>query len=378
VADAARRPRVVVAITLDQVGGAQAYVANLLQVLAGRFEVVLAAHGKGPLQDAARETGARAVPLRHVRRPINPWQDALGLVELYRLCRRERPDVLHTNSSKAGVLGCLAGFLAGVPIRIFTAHGWAFMAFSGAKAQVYLLTHRLIRRCATRIVCVADGERALGLSAGACSRGRTVVIYNGIDVGAAIRAHPSAEVPTIVTVGRLKAPKDLTTLVQALSQLDGGSFRARLVGDGPDRPLVEDEIREQGLETVVALLGERHDVPELLAKADVFALSSTSEGLPLSIIEAMAAGLPVVATAVGGVPELVVDDETGLLVPPRDADAFAEALRRLVHDPELGSRLGDAGRARAERLFDLPRFREAYLSLYRSLLAERGLPLPAE
>ncbi|MGZ4256566.1 MAG: glycosyltransferase family 4 protein [Gaiellaceae bacterium] len=366
------------AITLAQVGGAQTYVANLLPALAQQFDVVLAAHGPGPLRDAAHSAGVRFVPLRHVRRPISPWRDLLGLVELHRLCRRERPDILHTNSSKAGVLGCLAGFLAGVPIRIFTAHGWAFMAFSGTKARFYLWTHRLIRRLATCIVCVAEQERALGLSVGACTGERSIVIYNGVDVGAAIRARLHGDPPTIVTVGRLKAPKDHATLLRALGRLEAGSFRARLVGDGPDRPLVEEEIREQRLETAVALLGERDDVAEQLAEADVFALSSTSEGLPLSVIEAMAAGLPVVATAVGGVPELVVDGETGLLVPARDAKALAQALGRLVRDRELRERLGEAGRSRAEQLFDLPAFRRAHVALYRSLLAERGLPVPAE
>ena len=364
-----RRPRVLIAITLNQVGGAQTYVANLLPALAEEFDVVLAAHGSGPLTDAASAAGVRFVPLRHVRRPISPWQDLRGLLELHRLCRRERPDILHTNSSKAGVLGCLAGFLAGVPVRVFTAHGWAFMAFSGTKARFYLWTHRLIRRLATRIVCVAEQELALGVAVGACSVERSVVIYNGIDVGAAIQARPDGDPPVVVTVGRLKAPKDYATLVQALGRLQAGSFRAVLIGGGPDRPLVEEAIREHGLETGVELLGERDDVPEQLAEADVFALSSTSEGLPLSVIEAMAAGLPVVATAVGGVPELVVEGETGLLAPARDPEALAQALGQLLDDRGLRERLGEAGRARAEERFDLPRFREAHIALYRSLLA---------
>jgi glycosyltransferase involved in cell wall biosynthesis len=353
-------------------------VANLLPALAQRFDVVLAAHGQGPLSDAARSAGVRFVPLRHVRRAISPWRDLLGLVELLRLCRRERPDILHANSSKAGVLGCLAGFLAGVPIRVFTAHGWAFMAFSGMKARPYLWGHRLIRRLATCIVCVAEQERALGLAMHACAVGRTTVIHNGVDVRATARTRPHDGAPTIVTVGRLKPPKDYVTLLQALGRLDGESFRAQLLGDGPDRATIEDEIRKQRLEGAVALLGVRHDVPARLTEADVFALASTSEGLPVSIIEAMAAGLPVVATAVGGVPELVVDGETGVLVPARDVDALARALGRLVRDPELRARLGEAGRKRAEALFDLPRFREAHLGLYRSLLVQRGLPLPAE
>lgn len=132
-----------------------------------------------------------------------------------------------------------------------------------------------------------------------------------------------------------------------------------------------------GLTASVRLVGERDDVPELLSSSSVFVLSSSSEALPVSVLEAMAAGLPVVATRVGGVPELVVDGETGFLVPPSDAAALAAALQRLLDDPELRARLGAAGRARAEEHFALDSFVEGHLDLYRRALAAKGLPLPA-
>ena len=126
-------PRVLILITLAEPGGAQTYVADLLPALAGRFDVVVAAHGDGPLRTAARDAGVRFVGLRHVRRPLHAVRDPLGLLELVVLMRRLRPDIVHANSSKAGVLGRLAAVLAGVPIRIFTVHGWAFSAYSGTR-----------------------------------------------------------------------------------------------------------------------------------------------------------------------------------------------------------------------------------------------------
>jgi glycosyltransferase involved in cell wall biosynthesis len=145
-----------------------------------------------------------------------------------------------------------------------------------------------------------------------------------------------------------------------------------IVGDGPDRAQVEAEIRRLGLAERVELAGERDDVPQLLAASDVFVLASRSEGLPVSVLEAMAAELPVAASAVGGLAELVDDGETGILVPAGDEVALAEALRRLVADPELRRKLGAAGRARAEAEFDLAEFRRAHLELYHRQLELDG------
>ena len=311
------------------------------------------------------------MPLRHVRRAVNPWHDLLGLIELYRLFRRERPDIVHANSSKAGILARIAAPLARVPIRVFTVHGWAFSAYTGLASTLYRVADRLVAPLTSRIVCVAESERESGLRAGTCSARRTVVIPNAVDVRAQPRASLEAVPPMIMSVGRLKAPKDFVTLARALARLDRGSFTAVIAGDGPDRERVLGELR--GVE-VVDLLGDRDDVPELLAQAQIFVLASRSEGMPVSVLEAMAAGLPVVASDVGGVGEVVVDGETGLLVPPGDEAALERALRRLIGSQELRRRLGDAGRARAESEFDLPRWRERHVELYREELAARGVP----
>jgi glycosyltransferase involved in cell wall biosynthesis len=359
------RPRVLVLITLAEVGGAQTYVMSLLPALTERFDVTVAAWGPGPLREAAERAGATYVPLRWVQRELHAWRDLRGLVELVQLMRRIDPHLVHANSSKAGILGRLAAAITRVPARVFTVHGWAFKAYDGAAARLYRSADRALRPLTTAIVCVSRTELEAGLRARTCSADRTVVIRNAVEVAGAPEPTLDGDPPVVLSVGRLKEPKTFDTLLRALAELDPASFRAQIVGDGPDRARLEERARGP-----VELLGERDDVPQLLAGSDIFVLSSASEGLPMSLLEAMAAGLPVVASAVGGVPELVGD--AGLLVPPRDHQALAEAIARLIADPALRRELGAAGRRRVETEFSLEEFRAAHVALYERLLA----PIP--
>jgi glycosyltransferase involved in cell wall biosynthesis len=364
------RPRLLYVVTLAEVGGAQSYVRDLLPAVREQYDVTLAAHGEGPLRAAAAELGIAFVPLRHVRRPLSVIQDPLGVGELTRLLRRVRPDVVHLNSSKAGVLGRIAASAARVPVRVFTAHGWAFKATTGAAARVYTLADRAVCPLTTMIVCVSQTELEAGLAARVCVRERTTVIPNAVDVSALpTRSQGVSEPVEIVSVGRLAAPKDFSTLLAALALLPAGRARLTVLGDGPLRPALEEQVAELGLAGDVVLAGEAADVRPYLDRADLFVLSSTSEGMPISVLEAMAAGLPVVASAVGGLHEIVVDGATGFLVPPSQPQALADALGRLVEDAGLRGRLGAGGRQRAEDDFSLARWRAAHLDLYASLLA---------
>ena len=366
------RPCLLYVVTLAEVGGAQSYVRDLLPAMREHYDVTVAAHGEGPLRSAAAELGITFVPLRHVKRPVSVVQDPLGVLELTRLFRRVRPDIVHLNSSKAGVLGRIAASAARVPVRVFTAHGWAFKATSGAAAHVYMWADRAVRPLTTMIVCVSQTELAVGLDARVCVQARTTVIPNAVDVSALPAGRPgAAQRIEIVSVGRLAAPKDFSTLLAALALLQRGRARLTVLGDGPQRPLLEQQVAELGLVDDVVLAGEVADVRPSLDQADVFVLSSTSEGMPISVLEAMAAGLPVVASAVGGLHEVVADGATGFLVPASQPEALAESLGRLVEDAQLRARLGAAGRQRAEDEFSLARWRAAHLDLYASLLAAR-------
>lgn len=346
-------------------------------MLVRRFDVAVAAHGRGPLRDAVRAAGARFLELEHVRRPLSPWRDLLGLLELAALVRRERPQIVHVNSAKAAALGRIAAWLAGVPIRIYTVHGWAFSAHEGWSAAVYLWVERLLRPLTTVTVCVAESERRAGQQARTCEEATTVVIRNGVELPEREDPKPRGGPCRIVTVGRLQAPKDTLTFVRALAALKERPLEAVIVGEGPDRPALESEIRRLGLASAVELAGARDDVAKILAASDLFVLSSRSEGLPLSILEAMAAALPVIASSVGGIPEIVVEGETGFLVPPGDPQSLAGAIESLLDDSDLRRRLGAAGRDRVAQRFDLVSARQAHLDLYSALLAAAGLPQPS-
>jgi glycosyltransferase involved in cell wall biosynthesis len=368
------KPRLLYVVTLAEVGGAQSYVRDLMSAMQDEFDVAVAAHGDGPVRAAAAELGVPFFPLHHVRRALSPVHDPLGLAELVRLFRRVRPDIVHLNSSKAGVLGRLAGVLALVPIRVFTAHGWAFKATTGASAKLYLVADRLVRPMTTMVVCVSETERRAGLAARVCTVEGSIVIPNAVEVGELRRDTFNRTSPgaLIVSVGRLAEPKDFSTLVEALSRVDAGAARLRILGDGPLREALTSQIEGLGLDGSVELAGEVTDVGRHLHEADVFVLSSRSEGMPISVLEAMAAGLPVVATDVGGLSEVVLDGETGILVPAGDTDAMASRLSALVADADLRQRLGDAGHSRAQDLFSLPGWRERHRELYRSLLLGRA------
>jgi glycosyltransferase involved in cell wall biosynthesis len=367
------KPLILFVVTLAEVGGAQSYVRDLVSAGAGEgFDVAVAAHGEGPLKTAATRLDVPFFPLNHVRRRLSPIHDPLGVVELTRLFRRVRPDIVHLNSSKAGVLGRIAAVLARVPVRVFTAHGWAFKATDGVGSHLYLLADRAVERLTSMVICVSENERRAGLAAGVCTTERSLVIRNAVEVGAAPPRARGGEPPVqVVSVGRLAAPKDFPTLIAAVARLPEGRAHLRLFGDGPLRGELEAQTSALGIGAAVDFAGEVPDARPHLEDAEVFVLASLSEGMPVSVLEAMAAGLPVVASAVPGLEEVVLEGETGFLTPPGDSAALAARLGQLVDDPSLRRALGDAGRARAEEHFSLPAWRGAHFSLYRSLLAGR-------
>ena len=369
---ASGRARVFIVITLSEIGGAQRYVELLAPGLVSEFDLVVAAHGHGPLEEKLRALGVRFVSLRHMRRPIRPWRDVLALVELLGILRRERPHIVHANSTKAGVIARLAAFLTRVPVRVFTVHGWAFSAHSGLASTSYRWAERLMCHLTTLTICVSESDVRKGLRARTCRAGRSVLIRNAVDVSVNSTNLRAQTTPLVVSVGRLQRPKDYVTLIRALSILNPVAYRAEIVGDGPLRAEIETEIRTLGLDETVSLLGERADVGCVLASADVFVLSSDSEGLPMSILEAMAAGLPVVASSVGGVSEIVEHGVTGLLVPPRNPASLADSIRSLLENPGLRNEMGTAARTRARTSFGLATFLNAHVDVYRTLLADEG------
>jgi len=313
--------------------------------------------------------------------------------DLVRLFRRIRPAIVHTRNP-SGMDALLPAALAGVPWRIHGEHGWETDDLEGRNRKNEW-NRRLHAPLVHRFVALSrHQERYLVERVGIPAR-RIMQIYNGVDVerfqprnsAAALggpTSAPDAGRPFVIgTVGRMQDVKDPLNLVEAFLLLRRSrpdlAPRARLalVGDGALRAAVESRLREGGAWEAASLPGAREDVAEQLRGLDAFALPSKAEGISNTILEAMASGLPVVATRVGGNPELVEEGRTGFLVPSSDPAALAAALARYAEDPALAAAHGAAGRERALSAFSLDRMVERYTALYDEG-GRRGRPAPAE
>jgi glycosyltransferase involved in cell wall biosynthesis len=280
-------------------------------------------------------------------------------VRLAQLFRRERLDVVHTHDVKPIVYGAPAARLARVPRVIHTRHGRTPHTTGRQKVLV-----NLAARMVDQFVCVSEDSARLTLEEG-IPPAKVLTLRNGIDVTQFGYSGSKREGPA-VCVARLSPEKDLGTLLNAAALVARvhTRFRLEIAGDGPCLPNLRRMVNDLGLGRHVCLLGEVRDVPALLARARLFVLSSVSEGISLTLLEAMARGLPVAATRVGGTPELVVDGESGLLVPAQDPSALAGAIIHMIRHPEESRRMGRAGRRRIELHFDVRRMVAAYEDLY--------------
>jgi glycosyltransferase involved in cell wall biosynthesis len=285
---------------------------------------------------------------------------------LANLFRAQQIDIVHTHNSKPLLYAGSAARLAKVGGVIHTCHGRRQHA---TKRQN--VAFRLACRFADRMVCVSQDIACL-CEDQHISAAKTCTIPNGIDLQRFGFSGPRAGGPAVY-VGRLSPEKDVPSLLRAIAFVvaQAPAFRLQIAGDGPCRAELISLARSLGVAENVEFLGEIKDIPTLLRQASLLVLPSLTEGMPLTILEAMACGLPVIATRVGGIPEAVADGATGLLVSPGELQHLADALLRIHHKPDLGRQMGQAGRLRAENQFDVRRMVSAYESLYLKLLQDR-------
>ena len=290
-----------------------------------------------------------------------------GLVyRLARLFREQRIDVVHTHNTKPLLYAGPAARLAGVAYVVHTRHG---RRHGATRRQNFLF--RLAARCVDRVVCVSQD------SAGLCridgiDPGIVRTVLNGIDLAQFPCSGPTSNGPAVF-VGRLTPEKDIPTLLHATRRVavTRPNFYLVIAGSGPCEAELRHLAHELRITKFVEFAGEVRDVPNLLRRASMFVLSSITEGLPLTVLEAMASGLPVVATSVGGIPEAVEDGVTGMLVPAGNATSLADALLRVGSNTQNARAMGMAGRMRAEALFDVRRMVSEYETLYRDILRAR-------
>lgn len=372
------KPRLLYLITRAERGGAQTHVLSLAESMRTEFDITVATGEEGFLTKACRERSIPVHIVKRLQRQVAPLTDTRAFWETRSLLQRLQPDLLHAHTCKAGFLGRIAGHALGVP-SIYTVHSWLFgtealsrvWAFLGAPCE------RLASCWCERLIMVSEEGARVVRRHRIAPADKVVVIHNGIpDCPERAVAHLHFHRPPVITmVARFCNVKEHEILLRAFATLKVGP-RLRLVGDGPLRASCEDMARALGVAGRVEFLGNRDDVPALLASSDIFVLASKFEMLPISVLEAMRAGLPVIASDVGGVRETVTDGETGLLTPSGSIPALAHALRQMVDNRDLRLRYGRASRQRFLERFLYARQEERTRSLYREVLYACGRAVP--
>ncbi len=371
--------RILYVVTAAEFGGASRHVLYQMKADCERGDAVgLVAAAEPYLMGKAGQLGVTLFPNRHFVHAVQLRHDLRSLGPAMRAIRAFQPDLLSAHSTKAGYTARMLGFALRKPV-VFTAHGWSFTEERNSRAKrLLVLAEWFAAKATAKLICVSERDRQLALRLKLAPAARVVTIHNGVDptpfvsaVGAQVRTRLNlGEEPVLTMVGRLSPQKDPGALLEAASRLRG-TYKLLVVGDGGLRTDLEQFTTQKGLENQVIFTGQREDIPEILAASDVFALSSRWEGLPYTVIEAMMAGLPVVATRVGGMAELVRDGVTGFLVPSNDPQHLAEAIQKLLDNPELRHRMGRAGRAKALKEFTLDRMLTETQAVYEEVMRKK-------
>jgi glycosyltransferase involved in cell wall biosynthesis len=380
-------------------GGPALHVAYLTEGLASRgYETTLVAgtlaRGEDSMQFVAERHGVEIVRVAELHREISPLRDVVAAFRLAKLIRRLRPEIVHTHTAKAGAVGRLAAVLAG-PARprivVHTFHGHVLRGYFGpVRTGLFRLLEQSLARASTRLIAVSPEVRDDLVALNVAPPEKFSVIRLGIELEERVRLDETLRAETrrvlgiapdrfvVGWIGRMTAIKNTDVVLRAF-----GALRARgvdavlcLIGDGPDRDALERRAHELGVIRHCLFLGYQEEVARFYAAFDVFLLASENEGTPVTTIEALAAGRAVVATRVGGVPDVVEDGVVGLLAEPGDVEGLAERLERLARDPELRGRMGRDGRERVLSRYAVERLVDDVDELYRSLLSAGAAGTP--
>jgi glycosyltransferase involved in cell wall biosynthesis len=381
--------RILRVIARLNVGGPAQHVLHLSRELDRRgYRTTLVAgrvgEGEGSMEQLATELGVEPVYVRSLQREISFFADAAAVLQLVRLIRRERPRILHTHTAKAGTIGRIAARLAGSArpeVVVHTFHGHVLRGyFSPLKTRLFRVVERVLARSSDSLVAVSPEVREDLVRMHVAPPGKIAVVRLGLDLEQRVAAPEGTrervreelrvgDEPLIGWLGRMTEIKCVDVLLRAFARVRGDAVLV-LVGDGPLRPSLEALAAQLGIAHRCRFVGYADEVARFYAACDVIALSSANEGTPVTIIEALAAGVPVVSTDVGGVRDVVEDGRSGFLVPPGDVEELGRALDRLAGDPALRQELGGRGRDVIAR-YSIPRLVDDLDLLYRELVEAR-------
>jgi len=356
----------------DLIGGAQIHVRDTASALiqdGHKVSVIVGSPGEFTDQMTERNIDWYEVP--SLVRSIQPLKDLSAIRKLRKLIRSLNPDIVSTHTAKAGMVGRIAAFTTGYD-SIFTAHGWQFADGIPAKqAKPVLYIEKMISRLCKKVITVSQYDYELAVRKKAVPLEKLAVIHNGLpwrDVISSRAEGVGSEPLRLLMVARFQPQKDHDTLFRALSELRHLPWILNLVGDGPDREVVEELSNSLNLSDRIIFLGQRRDVPEIMEHSDVYLLISNWEGFPRSIVEAMRAGLPVITSGVGGCGEAVSHGESGYVVNVNDVGNLKNYLELILKNPELRIQMGAVGRSRYETYFTFKSMYEKTVDIYQEII----------
>ncbi|MEI6631407.1 MAG: glycosyltransferase family 4 protein [bacterium] len=371
-------------ITKLELGGAQTQLLSLIRRLdQQRFKVFLFTAIDGVLINEAQAIpGITLKKSRCLGRLINPFKDLLALIEIRRFIKKNDIEIVHTHSSKAGIIGRWGGKLAGAGVIIHTVHGWSFNDYQPSLIRLFFIwLERLTARFTDKLIVVSNCDKRKGLGNFIGEDNKYALIRYGIDYSKfgpreeSIREELGVGAKNLL-VGMIacfkpqKSPQDFIRLAFLVRQ-QMPRVKFILVGDGPLRADIEKLIKRLELEEQVILTGWRRDIPQMLAALDIFVLTSLWEGLPIAVLEAMVSSKPVIATHTGGIGEVIAEGETGFLVSPHDLHKLAQNLVALLKDESLRIKIGVKAKEAMGPRFALSTTSESHLDLYLELVARK-------
>lgn len=365
-----RRIKVAFIITESEIGGAQSHVRDLYARLRNRIDGILVAGGSGPLFGQMKALGAQTVQIESLTNSLSPIHMLKAVRNVIRALQGSSVDFIHAHSAKGGAVARLAGLWLKIPV-IYTVHGFGFKKAAPWKQRwAAKLAEYVLAPLTAQMICVSDEEARMARTL-PIQRSRVNVIRNGVE-DVHQRCHPDAPVTRVVMTARLAAPKRPDLLIQAMTTADfPTAANVVLAGDGPQRESLSRQAEEAKVAPRVQFAGNVDNIPSLLASAQLFVLLSDHEGLPISILEAMRAGLPIIASDLPGIREQLVHGESGWLVNHLDPSALADAFRTLSSDPALRQALGSAARRRYEQLFEISAMAEQTYKVFLRCVAAR-------
>ncbi|MFH1800997.1 MAG: glycosyltransferase family 4 protein [Candidatus Omnitrophota bacterium] len=381
-----RKINILYVITQLELGGAQRQLLSLIRHLDRRdYNLFLFTAREGLLMEEALSSGGlTCYRSRHLKRPINFFEDFLAMIEILRFIKKNKIDIVHTHSSKAGILGRWAGALAKTKIVIHTVHGWSFNDFQKPFfRKLYLRLERWSAKFTDKIIVVSNHDRQKGLDHKIGADGKYSLVRYGIDRAQFGRRDPTIRkelgisdnetvIGTIACFKPQKAPEDFVQLAFLASQVFPRA-KFLMVGDGILREKIEKLIAKFNLASRFILTGWRRDIPRVLPAMDVFVLTSLWEGMPIVVLEAIVSQVPVVATQTGGISEIIAEGETGFLVPCHDMPSMLEKARIFLQDTSLKERITRDARQSINEKFDTGTMVKDHEDLYQELVKTKGV-----